>query len=73
MKLGAERLWWLKGFADRGWTLGRPNLVGVEKWDAHSTALVEMGLLEADEEFGTANHRITDAGRDALSASGDQP
>ena len=66
MKLTEERLWWLKGFADRGWTLGRPMLVGFKKWDAHSAALVKMGLLEPDTEFGSANHRITDAGRSAL-------
>lgn len=66
MKLTQERLWWLKGFDGYGWTIGRPNLVGIKKWDAHSAALVKMGLLEPDAEFGSQNHRLTDAGRDAL-------
>ncbi|MBB5040852.1 hypothetical protein [Shinella fusca] len=66
MKLTKDRLWWLKQFERGGWTLGRPNLVGVKKWDAHSAALVKMGLLEPDAELGTKNHRLTDAGRNAL-------
>ncbi|KQV43261.1 MULTISPECIES: hypothetical protein [unclassified Rhizobium] len=66
MKLTKERMWWLQRFENRGWTVGHPNLAGIKKWDAHSAALVKMGLIEPDTEFGTANHRITEAGRSAL-------
>lgn len=62
-KTERERLWWLKGFSD-GWSIGRPLLVGIKKWDAHTAALVKRGYLEAD---GYGLHRITDAGRRALS------
>lgn len=65
MKLTKERLWWLKGFEGYGWTIGRPMLVGIKKWDAHGAALVKMGLLEEDE-YGGNLHRLTPAGRAAL-------
>lgn len=64
MKLTSERLWWLKGFGEFGWTMGRPMMAGIKKWAAHTTALVKMGLLEGD---GSGLYRVTPAGRSALS------
>ena len=70
MKLTKERLWWLKGFRGGGWTMGRPFLVGIKKWDAHSAALVKMGLLENESEYHDS-YRITESGRAALKEMGE--
>lgn len=65
MKLTKDRAWFLKQFGEGGWSLGRPNLKGVKKWDAHRAYLIKVGLLAADE-YGM--NRITDAGLAALAS-----
>lgn len=73
LTLTPERLWWLKKFGLGGWTIGHGMLSGVKKWDAHSSALVKMGLLETEPGYGNT-YRITDAGRAALSLEqGEKP
>jgi hypothetical protein len=64
MKLTDERRWWLNTFPEMGWSSGRPMLNQMKKWKAHTAALVKMGLLEHDAEYGV--YRLTDAGRAVL-------
>lgn len=69
MKLTQERRWWLSHFPEYGWGNGRPNLNLMKKWQAHTAALVKMGLLERDPKYN--QYRRTDAGRAALSEGRD--
>lgn len=64
MKLTNERRWLLTTFPEMGWSIGRPGLIQMKKWKAHTDALVKMGLLEHDAEYGV--YRRTDTGRAAL-------
>jgi len=63
-KLSPDRAWWLRKWAVGGWSVGDPMRGHVKKWKAHTEALLKAGFLEADEY---EMHRITDAGRKALS------
>lgn len=71
-KLNKERLWVLSWWGFGGWTIGRPMLRGVKKWEHHIDMLIKVGLLECDYHGGVGANmcRITDAGRTALSLSG---
>jgi len=68
LRLNAERRWCLNWWKDGGWTIGRPMLRGIKKWESHIDMLVKAGLLEGDKWAGpgAAACRITDAGRAAL-------
>lgn len=66
VKLTKDRMWLLRQFESGGWSLGRPCLQGIKKWEYHRTALIKSGLLEEDQ-YGMC--RITDAGRAALERS----
>ncbi|WP_454686885.1 hypothetical protein [Agrobacterium leguminum] len=67
VKLPKERLWLLRQFNPYGWSMGRPSLNGVKKWDAHKEALITSGLLEKDQ-YGM--FRLTESGRTALQEAG---
>lgn len=64
MKLTKERAWFLKHWLRGGWSIPRPDCIGVKKWDGHLRQLLKHGLLEEDPEFPV--YRITDAGRAEL-------
>lgn len=61
--ISKDRRWCLSWWGNGGWSIGRPNMKGIKKWDQHISALVKDGLLEADE-YGM--YRITDAGTSVL-------
>lgn len=71
VKLTKERIWVLGWWAFGGWTIGRPMLRGIKKWERHIEMLVKAGLLECEDLGGVGAKicRITPSGLQALGDS----
>jgi len=69
-KMTEERAWCLRWWSPGAWSIGRPNMRGIKKWERHIDMLTKAGLLETggyDDEM----RRLTDAGRAALNEAGE--